>query len=165
MALPYRVALPTLQQPLVCILSHSLQQTISDLIPPLLGNHQGFVHQRTQQIQYFAGKVEWDNIFSPILSAVSLCSQGWPSLRDERAARYRSACASRVFTRPSPLFGTDELRRFQSPATCKHRQLLEQLSLRAAQQIIAPVNEPTQRLLARQGGTITSREQVEPVVE
>src|SRR5579884_3700904 len=58
----------------------------------------------------------------------------------------------------------DALRGFQREAADKHGDAMEQLALQLGEQIVAPVDQGAQRLLARQGRAAAAGQQPEAVV-
>ena len=60
---------------------------------------------------------------------------------------------------------TDRFSGLQRPAAREHREALEQLRARFVEQIVAPVDQRAQRLLARQRGAVAGRQQLEAVVQ
>src|SRR5213078_1363788 len=59
---------------------------------------------------------------------------------------------------------SDRLGRFQRPATREYRQSAEQSGLALAQQPVAPVKRPAERLLTRKRGAATRGQKAQPIV-
>lgn len=67
--------------------------------------------------------------------------------------------------RPYRRYRADRLRGFQAPPASEHREPVQQATLLLAQQVIAPVQCGTQRLLARQRCPTAAGQQAEALVE
>jgi hypothetical protein len=128
--------------------AHSFQQPIARLAGCLI-HDQRLLHERGQQIEDVGGQ-------EPVVSS-----------------QFRRGPVRRFCPHPTdhgPLttdcrIGADRFRRFQVPAAGEHRQLPQQASLRLAEEVVAPLDECSQRLVTRQRCAAAPGEQAKPVIE